>query len=286
MSTSIPEPTQEVQEEQVSSEETQAPTENPGGNPAWAPILEALPESLHGIITPKLKEWDQGVTKRFQDIHNQYAPFKPFLEQKVDPQRLQVGMQVLDVLDRDPVSFYRNMEQQLRSAGLIEEAKAAAEAAEDAEEEQQEKETVDPRIKKIEEQQQQFMQNLEQARLQQEQQRAQQETDAAVDRELAELQQKYGPLDEPMQRELFLRYLALATAAEQQGAKEPPTLLDAMESLQGFVTYHSQRPRPAAPKVVPPGGGLPAPTQKPVGQLTEAERRERAAQLVRQMMEQ
>lgn len=258
-----------------------ATSEETNDNPAWAPFLEAIPAGLHNIVKPHLRDWDKGVQGTIQKVHETYKPFKPFLDRQVPVERLDQGVRVLDLIDRDPVAFYRHMETQLRNAGLLEEAKAAAEKAEEAEEAEEET-SVDPRIAALEAQQKQFMDALEAARLQQQQQQAEQEAIAAVDRELAEVEQKFGPLDEVMKQELLTRAAYMLNQAEASGAR-PPTLMDAWNSLNSFVSHVKQAPRPAAPRVVPPGGGLPMPPGKSVGQLSSAERKALGVQLVQKL---
>jgi hypothetical protein len=51
---------------------------NNGNHPAYQAILDVLPESLHALVTPKLKEWDAGVTRKFQEIHASYEDLKPY----------------------------------------------------------------------------------------------------------------------------------------------------------------------------------------------------------------
>ena len=261
--------------------DTSAPDET-NDNPAWAPFLEAIPAGLHGVVKPHLRDWDKGVQGTIQKVHETYKPYKPFLDRQVPVERLDTGIRVLDLIDKDPVAFFRHMESQLRNAGLLEEAQAAAEKAEEAEEAEEET-SVDPRIAALEAQQKQFMDALEAARLQQQQQQAEQEAIAAVDRELAEVEQKFGPLDDTMKQELLTRAAYMYSQAEASGARNLPTLMDAWNSLNSFVSHVKQAPRPAAPRVVPPGGGLPMPPGKSVGQLSSAERKALGVQLVQKL---
>lgn len=55
-----------------------------GGHPAWQSILDAVPEELHPILRPQLEEWDKGVQTKLQGLHDQYAPYKPLVDNKVD----------------------------------------------------------------------------------------------------------------------------------------------------------------------------------------------------------
>lgn len=81
-------------------------------NPAWKSILDVLPESLHPVVMPVLKEWDQGVQQRFQEIHNQYTelePYKAFVKNNIDPAYVEQAVILADQLQRDPKNVVNNM---------------------------------------------------------------------------------------------------------------------------------------------------------------------------------
>lgn len=249
------------------------------GNPAWQPILDTVPEGLRGLVRPKLEEWDKGVQGQFQKIHEKYAPYKTLVEQKVPYERIETATRLAQFIEQDPVGFYRNMEQQLRAAGMLEEAQQAAAQAEEIAEDLDS--PVDPRVTKLEQQQQEFMQALEQARLQQERVAVEKEANDAVDRELAEIESKHGPLDETLKNRLFREAFLLHAEAQQPGHRGPvPTLIDAFNSLQGFISHVKTAPAPAAPRVVPPGGGMPLPQTKPPAQMDRTERMSAAEQII------
>lgn len=81
-------------------------------NPAWKPILDVLPESLHSIVKPALQEWDKGVQAKFQEIRNEYAelePYKEFVQHNIDPAYVQQSVILADQLQRDPQGVVSNM---------------------------------------------------------------------------------------------------------------------------------------------------------------------------------
>jgi uncharacterized protein YdcH (DUF465 family) len=58
------------------------------GHPAWQEILKDIPESFHGIVSPVLQKWDQGVQQTLEAKNaelKQYEAFKQFVDNKVDP---------------------------------------------------------------------------------------------------------------------------------------------------------------------------------------------------------
>lgn len=262
--------------------ETPQQEESGGGNPAWSPILEVLPSSLHGIVRPKLEEWDKGVQDRFQKIHQQYEPLKPFIERQVDPDRLSQGLRLIDIVDQDPVAFYNHMGERLRAAGYLKEAEQAEAKAEEIEEEQQEQEQgqlefKDPRLDA-------FMQQLQEAQEQLEQQKQEEEADRQLEHELTEVQKLHGgPLGEMLEREVLLRAQAMYDLAIQSNRKLP-SLVDAYKSQMDFMASY-QKQAPKAPQVIPGGGGQPSPQPKdPKQYATDDNARRQAAMSVIQRM--
>jgi len=80
-----------------------------GDNPAWKPFLDVLPSSLHDTVKPVLKEWDQGINSRFQEIHQQYEPYKQLETAGANAETIQQAWQLLQALDTDPRAFYDEM---------------------------------------------------------------------------------------------------------------------------------------------------------------------------------
>jgi hypothetical protein len=79
-----------------------------GTNPAWKPFLDVLPESLHNLVIPVLKQWDQGVQQKFQDIRNEYSElegFKKFVENNIDPEYVEQAVILADQLQREPAKI-------------------------------------------------------------------------------------------------------------------------------------------------------------------------------------
>jgi hypothetical protein len=79
--------------------------ENPSGNPAWKPILDAIPPEYHDLIIPQLKTWDKGVQDKFQEIHNKYEEYKAYeslVKNNIDPEYAEKAVILADELQRDP----------------------------------------------------------------------------------------------------------------------------------------------------------------------------------------
>lgn len=82
---------------------------NSGGHPAWQSILDQVPDSLHPIIRPELEKWDKGVQDKFSSIHSKYDPYKPFIENGVDPQLLERAVYLVNQLETDPETVVSQM---------------------------------------------------------------------------------------------------------------------------------------------------------------------------------
>jgi hypothetical protein len=68
-------------------------------------FLKNIPEADRPIVEKYVKDWDSGVTKRFQSIHEDYRPYKEL----GDLQDLEAGIQILQALRLDPKAFYTQL---------------------------------------------------------------------------------------------------------------------------------------------------------------------------------
>lgn len=64
------------------------------------PFLSAVEESDRPIVEKYIKDWDAGVTKKFQEIHSTYQPYKDL---GADPETLGSAMQLFMALNSDPI---------------------------------------------------------------------------------------------------------------------------------------------------------------------------------------
>lgn len=90
-----------VGDQQNSQVET-GTTETTNQNPAWNDILNSIPSQFHDQVTPKLREWDAGIQKQFGNIHDQYAPYKPIIDQGIDPAHIDLAMKMISALESNP----------------------------------------------------------------------------------------------------------------------------------------------------------------------------------------
>ena len=68
-----------------------------------SPFLEKVPAEHRPILEPYVKQWDAGVTRRLQDLHGQYRPFKDI---GADPEILGQAYQLYQLLESDPKKLY------------------------------------------------------------------------------------------------------------------------------------------------------------------------------------
>ena len=57
-------------------------------------FLKSVPEEQRGALEPFVKQWDAGVTRRFQELQSQYAPYRSLLDSGVDPTDVQNALQI------------------------------------------------------------------------------------------------------------------------------------------------------------------------------------------------
>jgi hypothetical protein len=70
-------------------------------------FLSNIPENDRAVVGRYVKDWDSGVTKRFQEIHNEYAPYKEL----GDVENLRQAMELYNMLDTQPEVIYEALKQ-------------------------------------------------------------------------------------------------------------------------------------------------------------------------------
>lgn len=67
------------------------------------PYLSAIPEVDRNVVAKYIKGWQGNVTRRFQDIHNEYAPYKNL----GDPEELSKAAALYRLMDESPQEIFR-----------------------------------------------------------------------------------------------------------------------------------------------------------------------------------
>lgn len=253
--------------------ETPAPAET---SHPWDSYVEKFPEGVRGIARESFSELEKNFNGQFQKVHEQYRPFKNFIDQKVDPERLNAAYQFATQFEADPQQFVTYLAEHL---GLtIQQAQAVAEAVADDESTTEE----NPEIASLREQQEQFMQQVLQHQQAQEAEKINQEADANLRDELVEIESKYGKMTDVVRNEVLNRALAMSYQTNK-----PISLMDAYESLERFVGQVQSAPRPgaSAPRVLSSGSAVPiTPSGKSLGQMSNKETKAAAGAVVARML--
>lgn len=226
-------------------------------NPAWSAALEKIPAEFRPQLTPIFQEWDTSVANRFKKVREEavtpYQGFQRFVDDKVSPEQVQAAYELFQELNNNPLGVYERMGPMLRELGLLE----AQEAEEDAEEEAPE--YSDPRVDELARQQQEFIQGLQQAQMERAQQEVIARMDAKIQDEFSAIESKTGKMPEWLRLEIIDR-ASMMTDRENRDV----SLLEAFGEVQQLRTHMTTgRPGQKAPRIVPSGGGYPAPAANP-----------------------
>ena len=86
--------------------------EGSGLNPAWNPLLEKLPTSLHPLVTPELSKWDKNFQTKLQEVQSGYKPYeayKEFVDAGVPVDQLQKAQHLYSLLKENPEFIYNQL---------------------------------------------------------------------------------------------------------------------------------------------------------------------------------
>lgn len=192
-------------------------------------FLKNVAEADRPVLEKYLKDWDAGVTKRFQSIHDQYKPFKD-----VDPDEMQAAFNLMQLIENDPEFIYNQIAEYLQQNGRLPNMQQ--------EPEQEEFVDDDPYGAKIG-QMEKVLTALAERFLDAEDRTTKQQEDAQLDSIMADLQAKHGDFDE----EFVLAKMLQGYEPEDAVAAWGKTLESALE------THRTRRPAP----VMGSGGGVP-----------------------------
>jgi hypothetical protein len=226
------------------------------GNPAWAEFYEVVPQELHEKVTPLLQKWDQGVNKRFEQVHSEYAPWKEYEKNGITPDQVNMALNVLNTLQEKPEYVWKSLGDHYKF-GQTEEPGVTGQG----QGEPQDQEFHDPRFDTL----QQNFNTLAEYITRQEQEKRAQQADVALEQELSKLRKDYGDFDE--------RYVLSYMQAGMTGE-------NAVKQYQEF----EQRIRGSAPKPFAflggNSGGIPG-SNTDVTKMNSDQARQYAIQMLR-----
>jgi hypothetical protein len=236
--------TGEVTEPVAQSEEETQSGGGTGINPAWQEMLDVLPSSLHSLVTPHLSKWDQNYQQSINKVHSQYEPYKPFIENKVEPDQIDYGLKLAQAMQERPVEVFNALQDYLKSNNLMpNEAPPQNEEQgqfDDVPPEMLEALLQHPEIKK----QKEMLDAIAQVMVQQKQAQEKEASDAELEKELTSLREKHGEFDEEW----------VLVKALSDPSKPLDHWVEAYHEHEKAILAKARQP---GPTILPPGGVAP-----------------------------
>jgi hypothetical protein len=258
----------EASEAPVENSQQEAPAEpQSDGHPAWAPLKEELGDFAYHKATKYLKEFDDAANKRITEVNSKYEPWKQFADQGVTPDQVGQAFASLQRIQQDPVAFYNQLAEHLRSQGMIQEAAQAQAQADDAEDDWDESDPRDKQIAELREQNERILAFQEQQWQEAEQARLNEQASVSLQKELNDLQNSTNLAQEDLKVVLQRAHL-YARADVQKSLRE---VYDEVSQERNTLLTRP-RPNDSAPRL--PGVGGSAPTGNPAKKPEEFSRQE------------
>jgi len=245
-----------------------APDSQGGGesiNPAWNDLLSIVPSQLHSQVTPHLKKWDSNFQTKLNEVHSQYEGYKPYLENQIDPERINYALQMLEAIDARPMDVIEALNQYVDQAGLR--PQEQEQGLSTGEEEPPGDFLQHPEFQKM----QQMLNTMAQYMVQQNQATQDSQYDQELADEIEQLQQTHGEFDVDW---VLTKALQAANNGGSIDSLEP--FVKEYRAFEQNVIANSRRP---GPRVLPSGGRAPD-NQVDPKQLDDQGRRSLVAQML------
>lgn len=230
-----------------------------------SPFLKNVAPADRPYVEKYLHDWNAGVTRRFQAIHDRYRPYKDIGMEAEDLRR---ASQFYQQLQNDPVQLFNDYQQALIQRGLIPDPSTPQEEPPSY--------TGDPMYEGLNEtfvnkfgQMEQLLSTVAQYILGAQEQTQYDQEQQELDAVLNDLRQKTGDFDED--------YVVAKIA---QGASPEQAVQMYRDFVKQITDSSGLVPRRPAPPVLGGGGSIPSPGNKPTKDMTSTEVR----QLVANMM--
>lgn len=236
-------------------------------NDLYAPYLEKFPSSLHPIAQEVFKEWDGNVTQRIQKVHQEYEPYKAFI-QDYEPDAIQQAIAIAEAMERDPQAF---IDAAMNAYGLT--PAQAMQQVDDAQQQLQapELDLDDPAQQRLA-QHEQLLATMAEAMLRERQEREEavvyQQQEEDYNNAMQQLTEKYGEFDQ--------QYVNVLLA---QGY-DPDTAVQTWQSQVETFAQQRLAPNQQAPVIMGAGGGTPS-IQRDVENLSSQDTRRLVEEMLR-----
>lgn len=241
------------------------PTEStPGINPAWNSVLDKIPAEFHSQIIPTFQEWDKNFQSKTSEVQSQYEPYNFLLEGGIDPQRVQMALNLTNIIDADPRKFYEEMGNFYKDQwGQGQQGQDNGEEFQLGAAEEDFDITQHPKFQEL----QQTIEAMSQGLQQQEQEKAIKQAEAEVEAEVKQLKEEYGDWDEE-----FVFSLAVA--------KNIP-LKQAVEAYNAKFGQAQSQPKPTPPTVFPTTNSVPLAQQADPAKMSRQQTRQMVVEILK-----
>lgn len=237
-------------------------------NPAWNDLLGIVPSQLHSQVTPHLKNWDRNFQTKVNEVHQQYAPYKDYLDNNIAPDQINYALNVMRAIEERPQEVIQAITEYAQANGITLQ-QAAKEVAEEETNPEDDPFANSPLYKEMRGQ----LDTLAQFLVQQQQETTEAQEDEALDNELAELQEKFK---DTFGERGFDEQWVLTRAVNDDGQKP---LEEYVKEYQAFINDILAQQRKPGPKVVSGGGAAPSSQINP-REMSDSQRRAYVAELL------
>lgn len=250
----------------------------PKDNPKWNGLLEKVPAPFHDEVKKYLSERDQEVNGRFQQIHDQYKPFKAFQDQQIAPDMLMQSYGMMQAFQQNPVQFFEQVKGLLMSRGLLEEQ--AQQVAEEVTGQAGEGNEDDPYLSQIqslretiEQRDNALFEAFQQQEKEQFEQQAFQEESQRIESDMQAVEQRVGKMSEPLKAQIVEKAMIMG---QQTGRYV--SIPEAATEVFKFIHAARGNARPA-PNTIPTNGSPGITPQKDPSEMNQQERLAYALQI-------
>lgn len=225
---------EEVTQQDGSQESNESPEDSLAND-----FLSQIPEEHREVVAPYVKKWDAGVTRRFQDIHSRYAPYKELGEVET----LQKAQQVYELLTTQPEVLYELLADEL---GKIQEPDASTQAQQAQQSQPGQLPELPPQYQEKFNQMEKLLTTLAQHTLTEQQQVAQSQEDQQLEQYMGLLKEEFGEFDETF---VLTRML--------NGVEGPDAVKEFMQMKNSLLEQaQPQQQQPSTP-ILSGGGAVP-----------------------------